>query len=138
METSVEQYRRLNSITEEPFAEINPVKTFPTNQDYSNGNMLRFFAQQKNNPEKVVEVLSANSSGILYNVESTYWKLTGVLEDDISEEGNTLEFGVLGTNKRMIADLKKKIPVIDQLLVDPLEHTVHSSFVSDKIKKMFG
>ena len=100
--------------------------------------MKRYFAQLKNNPESIVEVEEGSVPGILYRIETTFWKLTGPLEDILDEKGAVVEFGVKSTNNRMIKDFKMQMPLIYQVLTDPLEFTVHSPFTSDKIKKEFG
>lgn len=133
-----DEYNKINGIVETDSTEIIPISPVPTEQDYRSGNMMRYFAQRKNSPEEIVEVGTGTTSGVLYKIESTFWKLTGPLEDSRDANDDVLGFGVLNTNMRMIAKLKLKIPGVDQILTDPLELTTHSPFTSDKVKKAFG
>lgn len=122
--------------------------SLPTLENYKEGKFTRHFIQRrnKNTFEDIFEIdtaqfkLWANPKGgidnFLYNVISFDWKLTGPLYDDKTKDN--VVYGVYSTNERLTILKDKDFPGLKNYITDYTELSVHSKYVSDDIKKLFG
>lgn len=102
----------------------------PTEEDYQEGFITRYFAKQKRKPRKIVEInekqfkshdkIQKGLSQDLYEIFSLRWKISGS-RNDIYKKGIPVTNGVEDTNKRNLEIEEERHPGIKKLLDDPLE-----------------
>ena len=109
-----------------------PISVFikPTNDDYTEGFVVRHFAYKRNERNQFfVEVDKKQTidyyvdrmgmNRYLYGLFDLTWKLTGPEFDIKNSEGNIIEFGVVDTNKRTVARLSREFPILAVTLNNP-------------------
>ena len=94
------------------FLEIVPYYVKPTEQDYSRGYIMRYFAKKRNENGNIIEIdkkvylsLQKADSPYDYTVNhaiDTYWQLTGPLKDTVSTQTGIRTKGIVDNNKRLI------------------------------------
>lgn len=102
----------------------------PTEEDYREGFIRRYFAQQKRKPHKITEIdqtqfnsydkIQKGLSQDLYEVFSLRWKITGP-RNDIYKNDIPVKNGVEDTNLKNLNLEKEDHPGISEFLDDPLE-----------------
>lgn len=113
-----------NSLTKNKFikqlSQFQPLPVYyakPTEQDYKQGFMVRYFAKRRNGGETAIEEISrdvfddiSHMNGKydynLYSILKLYWQISGPEHDDNSNP-NLPKPGIIDTNQRM---LKSKEP----------------------------
>ena len=126
------------------------VYTLPTLDDYKKGFFKRYFIYRRNLKDIYKEFFEVNNTQykswktpregideILYNAFVIEWRLTGPL-NDITAEGQIIEFGVHDTNKRLVYLNEKQFPGIIKILTDYTEFSIHSLLTPEEIRKQFG
>lgn len=99
---------------------------FPTEKDYLNGYMIRYFIKKRNDINSIVyevdkktyDSMGVNSS---INIDLYYsvflkWKITGPVNDIHDDSGSIKSPGVIDTNEKTINEYKKQIPGIENIL----------------------
>ena len=97
----------------------------PTDQDYVQGFITRYFVKRVNGDESTVKELDQTTyDGLqdnpLYIIEEGVWYITGVVED-ITLTGGMVIPGVSTNNRATISRINKTIPGVDRYLRDPLQ-----------------
>jgi len=126
------------------------VYTLPTLDDYKKGFFKRYFVYRRNLKDIYKEFFEVNDTQykswktprvgideILYNAFVIEWRLTGPL-NDITANGQIIEFGVHDTNKRLVYLNEKQFPGIIKILTDYKEFSIHSLLTPEEIRKQFG
>jgi hypothetical protein len=126
------------------------VYTLPTLDDYKKGFFKRYFVYRRNLKDIYKEFFEVNDKQykswktpregideILYNAFVIEWRLTGPL-NDITAEGQIIEFGVHDTNKRLVYLNEKQFPGIIKILTDYKEFSIYSLLTPEEIRKQFG
>lgn len=107
----------------------------PTQEDYTNGYMMRYFAYKRNEINRVffeidkkqVDTYNNKLGGmnhILYGILEIKWKLTGP-EFDEYVNGILMKHGVVDTNSRIIEENSKKFRIFSSVVNNPREFTVY-------------
>jgi hypothetical protein len=107
----------------------------PTNQDFKNGFMNRYFVYKRNDINNffieidVDQAKTFNDSNyginqILYNLVTIKWKLNGP-EYDEYYNGILMYPGVVDTNSRIIEENSKKFRIFASVLNNPREYTIY-------------
>lgn len=102
----------------------------PTDQDYLDGFITRYFAVQKRKPRKIIEIskrqfethdkLFKGLSNELYDVFTIDWKITGP-KNDIIKNGIPVRNGVEDSNRRRVELEEEDWSGLSEVLNDPLE-----------------
>lgn len=111
------------------------VKLPPTQDDYTRGYMIRYFAYKRNEMNRVffeidkkqVDTYNNKVGGlnhILYGILEIKWKLTGP-EFDEYVNGILMKHGVVDTNSRIIEENSKKFRIFSSVVNNPREFTVY-------------
>ena len=131
-----------------PFTSPKQIIPIPTEDDYEIGKFVRYFLRRRNYSayEDLIEVNQTQfklwkqtSSGInqsLYSGMTLDWKLTGPLHD--IQEGINTTYGVYDTNRRLVLLKDYEMPGLKNFLTDYIEFSVHSPYVDQRIKNLFG
>jgi hypothetical protein len=120
---------RINSsISVVDLKDPNPFYPNPTNEDYDNGNIIRYFAKQRKiRNYKFIEIDKNtfedidNQNGIynypMWDVTSIFWKISGPLVSTFN--GNIItRAGVIDTNQRLVILKNREFIGINEYLTD--------------------
>jgi hypothetical protein len=100
------------------FVKYRPI---PTQEDYSRGYLVRFFAK-KVNENNIIEIDAGSTNRLLYKVVQVQWKITGP-KNNIYKDGILDKAGVIDQNKFEIDRLKKEQDIdLREVLKNPLEY----------------
>lgn len=125
---------------------IHPVEynLIPTQEDYDNGYIIRYFIGKVNDVnyplmevDKEVFESIGDEKGIdnlLFKGVKLEWSLTGPLNDEYDSDGNIKKSGVYDTNLRLINHYNKEIPNLNKYLTNPIEYSIYSKYYSTNIK----
>ena len=94
----------------------------PTDIDYQNGQITRYFVQ-KVNDSRVIEVNQSNFNDVstfLYIKVSLQWKITGTV-NNIIKNNQVQTIGVTEFNTQQILDASKVIFQLSDKLINPLQ-----------------
>jgi hypothetical protein len=105
--------------------EISEQKSLPTEDDYKNGYVKRYFAKLSssvNSPiyEVSVDTYREISDSPFYTIVSMNWRITGNLNDNKSM-GMSVEDGVITYNKKVIESAENIIPGVSKKFVSATE-----------------
>lgn len=98
----------------------------PSEQDYFDGKITRYFIQKSN--DKTSPVFEINKSTYANIFENGYWakvelewKIKGELEPVFNEKGMLIDMGVRNFNLNQIAKFQKTIPPLRSYLINPTQ-----------------
>lgn len=121
MNQLIQNYKRLkNTIVNTKLP-----KTFfpnPTQSDYDNGGIVRYFVQLRDTPgspifEVNAEIYNKFNNTPFYKGVRINWRISGSLEDTYTMQG-ALVPSVITSNKRSIMEAEKVLPEINLYLVN--------------------
>ena len=97
--------------------ELNPKKIVPTDDDYDNGYVVRYFARQVNSPESpITEIDSKTYKKVAKNEDGFYklvkidWRITGDTETKVIN--GIVHRGVIEANDSVLKSLENSFPGI--------------------------
>lgn len=118
-----------NLIKSNSLSSIQIPKTFlptPSDSDYSDGFINRYFIQKAN--DKISPVFEINKSTYndflsnpLWSKVQLKWKIKGDLEPVFNEKGVLIDIGVRNSNLNEIAKNQKTIPPLKSYLTNPIQ-----------------
>lgn len=111
------------------FATIQTPETFlpnPSEQDYVDGKIIRYFIQKANDKKSPVFEISENlfndlNSNPFWAKVQLDWKIKGDLEPVFNQKGNLIDVGVRNFNLNQIAKFQKTIPPLRSYLINPTQ-----------------
>lgn len=127
-------YSNLKSNLSLKFVEPRSSSSRISKQNIQTGFITRYIIQQINNVDNIMEIdeqqynlyTSKKIDTNRYFVEVVKWRITGSV-DDITE--NTIRIlGVVSFNQKQIQYLGTKMPNIQKILTNPLQHYVNDTF----------
>ena len=114
----------------------NAFKPTPTDDDYQDTFIKRYFISKRNDTNIIIEVSQKEYTRILngklkgfYKGISLDWKISGPKEDRINTNGLE-ELGVVNTNYRMLTLMEDDMPGISRRLQNLLDLSIYPGFVS--------
>jgi len=111
---------------------ISPFLPLPTDDDYSNGSIIRYFCRKSNDLKSPITEISKtdfqilneyknNFMSILHTTHSLRWKISG-RKDDVYDSNNIRIYsGVYDINKRTLVESEKVFPDITSYLSNLLQ-----------------
>lgn len=98
----------------------------PTDKDYENGYLYRYFVQKTNDKQAPIFEINQKTYIRLSNVEeyitvALRWRIKGPTQPVYDDVGNILDFGVEESNKRVLDLNKKRMPGIIKRLTNYLQ-----------------
>jgi len=108
-----------------------PVKPEPTEEQYKDAQVDRYFLKKRNESilfeidKTQFENYDSEQVGInqnLYMVGSLIWKLSGPKHNVVDNKGIVIHPGVIPTNRKSVALLSKTLPGLEQILPNALEY----------------
>ena len=93
----------------------------PTEDDYENGYIDRYFIQKTNDKESPIYEVKATTytsfaSNPIWTGVKVRWRLTGPSEIQFDDEGNITDLSISESNRRVIELKKQKIPSLKKYL----------------------
>lgn len=98
----------------------------PTDDDYSNGIIDRYFTQKVNDTNGFVYEINLNTYNELklnpyWAIENIKWRLSGPLDSVYDENGKIIDKGVRNSNIASIAEGQKNIKNLNLYLINNLQ-----------------
>lgn len=118
-----------NLIQSSSLSTIQIPKTFlpnPSDSDYSDGFINRYFIQKANDKTSPVFEISKSTynnflSNPLWSKVELVWKIKGDLEPVFNEKGVLIDVGVRNSNLNEITKNQKAIPPLKSYLINPTQ-----------------
>jgi len=107
------------------YPSINTMTPIPTDTDYANGVMVRYFIKRVNGGNDTIMEVSKQTfeetkKNILYITMSLDWIITGPLKDYMTDTGVKMP-GIYDTNQRTLHIKEKEMPGISKYLINPIQ-----------------
>jgi hypothetical protein len=98
----------------------------PSDTDYTDGKIKRYFIQKANDKiSPVFEISESTYNDLLTNVYwskvELNWRIVGKLEPVYSDKGMLIDPGVANSNIKEIAKFQKTIPTLKNYLINTLQ-----------------
>lgn len=98
----------------------------PSDSDYSDGVITRYFIQKANDKiSPVFEIDESNYSNLksnpFWSTVELQWRIRGELEPVFNEKGTLIDPGVRNFNLNQIAKFQKTIPPLRSYLINPTQ-----------------
>lgn len=98
----------------------------PSEQNYSDGKINRYFIQKSNDKISPVFEISNDTYKALFangywSKVELEWKIRGELEPVFNEKGVLIDMGVRNFNLNQIAKFQKIIPPLNRYLINPIQ-----------------